>query len=275
MAHYYNPSPDELNPGDLTFKNYFGPPMLETRLPDDVFTGIKHIGDKVLEKENPIQYGANLAGQIVDELAVPKQDLIDLEIYDYFETVGKHFIMMSSDMLGSPMEESFMDRIRTKITNMWLVNQIQGEYNPVHLHTRCSISAVMYLKIPEYADRAIPNKREQDGDITFVYKSAGDPANSFERSVLSFKPKPGYMYMFPATLLHTVYPFLGQGNRVSVSFNMIHSVLNEEDVETGMYSEVFEKQDKFEGELMTEWELKTNQQSEQPQKWFVLESKNE
>ena len=50
---------------------------------------------------------------------------------------------------------------------------------------------------------------------------------------------------------------------------------SEDEVETGMYSEVFEKQDKFEGELMTEWELKTNQQSEQPQKWFVPESKNE
>ena len=67
MAHYYNPSPDELNPGDVTFKNYFGPPILETRLPNDVFAGMKHIGDKVLEKENPIQYGANLAGQIVDD----------------------------------------------------------------------------------------------------------------------------------------------------------------------------------------------------------------
>ena len=102
---------------------------------------------------------------------------------------------------------------------MWLVNQIEGEYNPVHLHTRCSISAVMYLKIPEYEERRIPNKRTQDGDITFVYKSAGDPVNSFERSLLSLKPEVGRMYMFPSTLLHTVYPFLGNGNRVSVSFN--------------------------------------------------------
>ena len=82
--------------------------------------------------------------------------------------------------------------------------------------------------------------------------------------------------MFPATLLHTVYPFIGQGNRVSVSFNMIHGVDND-DVFSGMYSDVFKMEDKFEGELMTEWELKTNPKNiiESNEKWFIPESKNE
>ena len=254
---------DQLQPGDMTFTNYFGPPILEVRLPNHVLERMIEITDKVLEKNNPIRYGANLAGQIVDELAVPKQDLIDTNVYDYFELVGKQFIVAASNMLGSPVDETFRDRIRTQITNMWLVNQIEGEYNPVHLHTRCSISAVMYLKIPEYEERCIPNKRTQDGDITFVYKSAGDPVNSFERSLLSLKPEVGRMYMFPSTLLHTVYPFLGNGNRVSVSFNMIHSVLDDNEMPSGIFSDVLQdNMDKFEGEVLTEWEAKTKQEKE-------------
>ena len=276
MTQYYNPASEDLRPGEMTFKNYFGPPILETRMPDDVFTGMRKIGDKIIEKENPVNYGANLAGQIVDELAVPRQDLVDIGILDYFELMGKQFIMSSSSMLGSPMSDEFFEKVRTKITNMWLVNQIQGEYNPVHLHTRCSISAVMYLKVPRFTDRGIPNKRKQDGDITFVYSSAGDPINSFERSIMSFSPREGYMYMFPATLLHTVYPFIGQGNRVSVSFNMIHGI-DDDDAFAGMYSDVFKIEDKFEGELMTEWELKTNPNNkiESNEKWFIPEQKNE
>ncbi len=114
---------DQLQPGDMTFTNYFGPPILEVRLPNHILERMIEITDKVLEKNNPIRYGANLAGQIVDELAVPKQDLIDTKVYDYFELVGKQFIIAASNMLGSPVDETFRDRIRTQITNMWLVNQ--------------------------------------------------------------------------------------------------------------------------------------------------------
>ena len=87
---------DQLQPGDMTFTNYFGPPILEVRLPNHVLERMIEITDKVLEKNNPIRYGANLAGQIVDELAVPKQDLIDTNVYDYFELVGKQFIIAAS-----------------------------------------------------------------------------------------------------------------------------------------------------------------------------------
>jgi len=264
----------DLKPGDMTFSNYFGPPILETRLPDNILEKMIEVSDGVLEKEHPIRYGANLAGQIVDELAVPKQDLIQYGIYDYFESMAKQFIMSASKMLGVPVKDDFVEKIRTQVTNMWLVRQRAGEYNPVHLHTRCTLSSVLYLKIPEYIERNIPNKEAQDGDIVFIHKSAGDPANSFERSLLSVKPQVGHMYMFPSTLLHAVYPFLGEGERVSVSYNIIHSVHNNNDMPIVDYSYLGheDSQTKFEGEMMTERELKTNKKEKvelKPNtKWF-------
>jgi hypothetical protein len=34
------------------------------------------------------------------------------------------------------------------------------------------------------------------------------------------KPKVGQLLMFPSTLLHTVYPFQGSGERRSLAFNL-------------------------------------------------------
>ena len=82
------------------------------------------------------------------------------------------------------------------------------------------------------------------------------------------------MYMFPSTLLHAVYPFLGEGERVSVSYNIIHSVHNNNDMPIVDYSYLGheDSQTKFEGEMMTERELKTNKKEKvelKPNtKWF-------
>ena len=39
-----------------------------------------------------------------------------------------------------------------KLTSMWIVSQKDHEYNPIHMHSD-NISAIMYLKIPEYLQR--------------------------------------------------------------------------------------------------------------------------
>jgi uncharacterized protein (TIGR02466 family) len=217
----------ELQPGDSKFRHYFGPPILEVKLPDEVFSRLEAITNTVLNVESPVRYGANLAGAVHDELVIPKQDLKDAKINDFFEKVGNHFVITACDSLNAPsLSAEEASRVTTQITNMWVVRQRENEYNPLHIHTGSTISAVMYLKVPEFKDRNIPYKRYKldDGKITFVHKSAGDPASSFERSLLTIEPEVGTMYLFPSTLLHTVYPFVGDGERVSVSFNMIHTM---------------------------------------------------
>ena len=222
--------PDEqggkLQPGEMHFANYFGPPILQAELPTTVLEKITAIVDGLIGSDTAVSYGANLAGAIQEELAIPKQDLKEAGIYNYFEEIGKRFVILSSFHLSENISEDEQERLSAQITDMWLVRQRENEYNPLHLHTRCTISAVMYIRVPEIKSRDIPfknNESSQDGKITFVHKSAGDPVSSFERSHISIQPKVGSLYMFPSTMLHAVWPFIGDGERISVSFNMIHS----------------------------------------------------
>ena len=53
---------------------------------------------------------------------------------------------------------------------MWF-NEMQpgGEYNPIHYHTGCHVSSVLYLKVPaKRPKRGIDCKEDRDGMIEFV-----------------------------------------------------------------------------------------------------------
>jgi hypothetical protein len=109
---------------------------------------------------------------------------------------------------------------------MWIVNQKQHEYNPAHLHTNATVSSVMYLKIPEVMrKRNIVGKQETDGRIEFIYGASGEVWKTFDPGTMSILPEVGDIFMWPSDLLHTVYPFIGEGIRRSVSYNLRHEFL--------------------------------------------------
>ena len=120
------------------------------------------------------------------------------------------------------------------MTSIWMVSQKDNEYNPCHTHTRCTISAVMYLKIPEY----LPSRKvyqdlqsggNYEGAITFTNNASKDLMWGIPTMTIS--PQVGDLFIFPASQLHQVYPFRtldGKGERRSVSFNALHSSKSEQ-----------------------------------------------
>ena len=55
--------------------------------------------------------------------------------------------------------------------------------------------------------------------------------------------------MFPSYLLHTVYPFLGEGERRSVSFNAIHHWYDKDMLVKEQLAQAKEREDSLKGEL--------------------------
>ena len=103
------------------------------------------------------------------------------------------------------------------------------EYQPVHSHAGCHISAVMYLKIPEYLPSRNPTQND-DGAIGVLGHAARDPV--WGPSSMTIHPEEGDFFIFTASQQHFVYPFRtedGEGERRSVSFNAVFSSKTEQD----------------------------------------------
>ena len=116
--------------------------------------------------------------------------------------------------------ESIENAEKIAVHHAWFVRSFENDYNPTHIHTNGSSSCVLYLKIPPgISDKNSKNTHEKyatEGYIDFVYGSSStvNPGN------MCIQPKVGDLYIFPASLFHTVYPFYGEGERRSFSANI-------------------------------------------------------
>ena len=225
---------------NLTLERPFGPWVLRGKLPDDILQKMIRITDKITDDAKKISMGPGLAGIIEDEPFIPGEILRAEGVYDFFIDLVKYYgntsiemAMKNNDTLKDLINTNYTPdtdhinkqttpKLKVNLTSMWIVNQKENEYNPAHLHTNATISSVMYLKIPKYKPRNIPGKSNMDGKIEFIHHASGEMWKRFELGTWAHQPEVGDIFMWPADLLHTVYPFLGDGIRRSCSFNAIH-----------------------------------------------------
>ena len=80
-----------------------------------------------------------------------------------------------------------------------------------------TLSVVIFLKIPEEIN-------EERRKSTFSAKASGCLQFMFFDQHILVKPKEAMMYIFPAYLWHSVYPFITDTERISMSFNF-HDIL--------------------------------------------------
>ena len=74
---------------------------------------------------------------------------------------------------GISSTEAELRKNPVAVQSMWIVEQQPGEYNPMHVHTNCDISAVMYLNIPKFLPSEKPD-RNDDGSIYLKIQALDD-----------------------------------------------------------------------------------------------------
>ena len=194
-------------------------------LPQVVIDAMLDITDQVLQDPDRKNWGENLAGQIEDEPLIPHQLMMDYKIpggtvFHWLMNVVGEYVKACSIQQAAFYDAEKMKDVQwlTQMKSAWVISQWEGEYNPLHVHTECAMSTVMYLKIPEYLPSTKP-VRDDDGCIMFI---GGAGVNSrLTRNMIKIKPTVGEFFVFPAHLQHCVYPFKTEGDqeRRSVSFN--------------------------------------------------------
>ena len=202
---------------DFKLLKPFGPSFGLFHVPSEVTQALIKASDEVLEDRNRIDWGNNLVGQIAEEPWISNEKLEEIGVLAYLEGMLYNYVWNGLQADGHELEA-----LECKVDHAWIVSQYENEYNPIHFHTYCDLSSVIWLKVPPFDHRSkegnLPEyKFSRDGMIEFVYKTACP--TGLEKGSLSFSPEPGKMTIFPSNLLHTVYPFQGPGERRSIAFN--------------------------------------------------------
>ena len=206
--------------------------VMKTRLPLPIFNKMIAITDAIVDNaENEKSHGHNLAGQIKDELWIDPEILERENLMVFFQDVVRNFIIQQTSQ-QEPFEKERIhaEEWYTQLLSMWVVSQKDNEYNPCHFHSNCTISSVMYLKIPKYLPSRKPHRIEEDGAIIFTNNSGKDSV--WGHPTMTLQPKVRDFFIFPASQQHFVYPFRtedGKGERRSVSFNAVFSSKTEQD----------------------------------------------
>ena len=196
--------------------------LFETTVPPTVLKKMIELSDKVLADSTRTNWGNNLAGQIKEESLISPEVLKKENLLDFFGNMVLEYVHQCN-LQQAPSDqhqhiETVKNHIHVTMNSMWIVEQQPGEYNPIHTHTGCDVSAVMYLKTPNF----LPSEkieRNDDGTIYFIGSSSAK--GKLKTNSLKVKPTPGAFFIFPSHLQHTVYPYKTNDNfaRRSVSFN--------------------------------------------------------
>ena len=198
--------------------------VLKTKIPDDVFADLLSMYSEVM-KSNWESHGQTLVGQIEEEpridTAIQKNhgDWIGfcIQMIQKFIAIQGNSNQVS-DTTETKAEKS--EKFLVHIKSMWFVNQKAEEYNPAHVHSNCSISAIAYLKTPKNKIKSKKSFYDTDGKISFINNAGSD--SRWSVPILNLEPVAQDFYIFPSGQTHLVYPYKSsnpQDLRVSISFN--------------------------------------------------------
>ena len=243
------PPPKKL---DVEFIQPWSNFICKVKLPDEIFVELQKVYDETSKLNK--SFGSQLVGQINNEPEVT------LEIQEKFPEFRQLCLNSVTQFVRNAMMQSLVgdnnegrideftkDEILTRITTMWFVNQKPGEYNPVHVHTNCKVSSVMYLRKPSRQIRDRKEHYKSDGMITFCNNSGTDL--NFCNSQVSYNPEPGTMYIFPALQHHMVWPYRSEDpndSRISLSFNADFITKSKLEQEQKNHQKMYEEMKKYE-----------------------------
>ena len=194
----------------------FGPRILKALVPKAILDTLNDQCDEIVagSDHDKLDISNDLIGHVQEEWSCDIEQVPDF---------GNMLFLLTKGLYENFITESGQQQTDTPtslvIHKSWFVRAFENDYNPTHMHTSGSYSCVLYLKVPDTisdTNSKNVNKTATEGYIDFVYGTslvccAGN---------LCIKPEVGDLYIFPAYLFHTAYPFYGPDERRSFSINM-------------------------------------------------------
>ena len=220
----------------------FGPPIGHAKLPKELVNDFnKGCDDIVKDKEltKSEDWSNKLVGQVEQELKIPV-DILN-KWGQWFGTQVRHYMAGYFNQLYVP-EQNIMgadksialqtvNKMQISVIAAWYIRSFAGDYNPTHTHTSCELTCVGFLKVPDLSKerkKGGSNQKYSPAGNLEILGSAGVSHSFYENDRISFEPKVGNWYVFPAHIRHLVYPFKCDGERRSFSINMNTNIFKSE-----------------------------------------------
>jgi|TARA_R110002012_G_C11415208_1_gene587551 uncharacterized protein (TIGR02466 family) len=182
---------------------HWGPFLYKTSLEQKEIEKIKNLCSKELK-----EYANNLAGLVKHEHQIDEKKLFPI-ISPYIQSYTKAYLDYGTDPIGN----------KIKLEAAWVNYMTKFESNPLHTHSN-DLSFVIYTQIAEELKKEIKEtaSNSKPGVINFVNTLGIKKYNVNQHT---FIPEVGDLFIFPASLHHSVNHFQSEGERVSVSGNLI------------------------------------------------------
>tara|TARA_B100000424_G_scaffold174379_1_gene134635 strand:+ start:79 stop:777 length:699 start_codon:yes stop_codon:yes gene_type:complete len=207
----------------------FGPYVVRSTISDELHkilldTANKIRKNKKLKKDN--DYRKNLAGNLTEEYSyanaftAKEEKIVEEELV----WLASEFTKLSNKIIHQNLSREPKDIIMQK--PVWVNFMKEGEWNPIHNHTG-DLSCVTYLQVPDEikeennsSDTSSKSNTPSAGKLEFNY---GDQIGYCNTGCI-MSPREKDIYIFPAKLHHSVYPFKSKVERISVSVNFADKV---------------------------------------------------
>jgi uncharacterized protein (TIGR02466 family) len=95
-----------------------------------------------------------------------------------------------------------------------------GGYHAPHTHPNCFWSGTYYVSAGKIDDSIPYSGQIELFDPRSAAGGTAIPGTSFQAKC-RIPPEPGMAILFPSWVKHMVHPFHGEGERISVAFNLI------------------------------------------------------
>jgi uncharacterized protein (TIGR02466 family) len=108
------------------------------------------------------------------------------------------------------------------VESVWYVIMKSGDFHMLHAHIQpqSQVSGAIYLEIPD-------NLPDPQGSMNWVLGGSQKPLYN---NMYKHSPELGDVFLWPAELMHTVYPFRSKQERIMISFNgVVEPIENKED----------------------------------------------
>ena len=188
----------------------WGPFLFNTTISEEFRRLILEEGDKVRGDKDEL-FVNNLAGHLDEEYKLRAS-----RIMEHLQLYIEAYCMAYNQWRGGDV--AYL-RPTAKLLSLWINYMKPGDFNPPHDHSG-DLSFVIFPDIPEELieeNKQFAGTLEGPGGISWHYGDGGNLCISIVHQM----PRTGDIYIFPASLLHFVFPFKSAVTRVSASGNLL------------------------------------------------------